>query len=367
MHQLFSKVFLSVPAVIFLVSPLFSSAASLYIDPPTNTLYRGDAVTLSVRLDTDESVGECVNAVDAVIKYSENIEPVDISTGNSIFNIWVETPTINRQERIITFAGGIPNGYCGRVEGDPRLTNILTQIIFRSPSFSVSGSNDTDASVYFSDESTAYLNDGLGTRVSLNTYPAKIILNKTASTTFTNPWQAEIDADKTPPNEFSIDLQRDDNAFYKKYYIVFNTTDKETGIDHYEIMEEPLNQIGDFQWGRVDAPWVIARSPYVLEDQTLNSIIRVKAVDKAGNQYISNLIPDESMRTMSVSQVAFSVTFLVIFGAFAFMLISLAFLILKKRKINIFKKAEGATEESDFGLQVGEEESLTNENTHENK
>ena len=33
---------------------------------------------------------------------------------------------INKENRTVTFAGGIPNGYCGRVNGDPKLTNIIT-------------------------------------------------------------------------------------------------------------------------------------------------------------------------------------------------------------------------------------------------
>lgn len=280
-----------------------AQAASLYIDPGVSTLNRGDSITMAVRLDTDEAAGECVNAVDGVITYSSNIEPVDISIGDSIFNIWVEQPKINRDSRTITFAGGIPNGYCGRVIGDPRLTNVLAEIVFRSPGFTIGGSDETQATVAFSDESTAYLNDGRGTKAPLTTYGASIELSPSAGPTQQNAWKDEVSADNIPPEEFSISLQKDERAFSQKYYIVFNTTDKQTGIDQYQVMEEPLTQFGSFQWGGADAPWEEARSPYVLKDQSLNSIIRVKAIDKAGNEYISNLIPDESMRTVSRTQV----------------------------------------------------------------
>jgi len=282
------------------IYPSFVSAASLYIDSSTNVLNRGDAVTMSVRLDTDEEAGECVNAVDAVIKYSENIEPVDVTVGDSIFTIWVEKPTINREAHTITFAGGVPNGYCGRVAGDPRLTNVLAKLIFRSPGFAIGGtSNDPVAKVEFAEESTVYLNDGFGTPVKPALYGAKIELATSAGQSLQNPWKDEVSADKIKPEEFSISLQKDDKAFSQKYYIVFNTTDKQTGIDHYEVMEEPLTQFGSFQWGRADAPWIETRSPYVLKDQSLNSIIRVRAIDKAGNEYIANLIPEESSRTIS--------------------------------------------------------------------
>lgn len=283
-------------ALFFIVSTEKVQAASLYLDPPTSSLFRGDSVTMSIRLDTDEAAEECVNAVDAVLTYTENIEPVDVSIGDSIFNIWVEQPTINRADRTVTFAGGIPNGYCGRVIGDPRLTNVLAKIVFRSPGFTIGGLDAGNlAKVTFVDTSTAYLNDGRGTKAQLKTYPAEIQLHDKAGNTISNAWQDQIEADVFPPEKFSITLEKDNRAFSQKYYIVFNTSDKQTGIDHYEVIEEPISEMGAFNWGRVDAPWIVTRSPYVLKDQTLNSIIRVKAVDKAGNEYIATYVPDGSL------------------------------------------------------------------------
>lgn len=294
----------------FLVAAVFfvtdtASAASLYIDPPFSQLNRGDTVSLAVRLDVDEAVNECVNAVDAVIHYSDNVLPIDISIGESIFNVWVETPTIDTTNKTITFAGGIPNGYCGRVAGDPRLTNVLTEIVFQSPGFTIGGSSNPEAQISFDEVTTAYLNDGRGTKAPLTTYPASITLHDRPGSNLSNPWQSEVEADRTPPEEFSITLEKGDGEYSNRYYIVFQTTDKQTGVDHYEVMEEPLTQFGSFQWGRADAPWVRVPHPpvYVLDDQSLNSIIRVKAIDKAGNEYVATLVPDESVRTLSGSQV----------------------------------------------------------------
>ncbi|MCA9359796.1 hypothetical protein KC850_02030 [Candidatus Kaiserbacteria bacterium] len=323
MKQMFVRVFYLATVALLFIVPSSVQAASLYIDPPFSTLFSGDSVTLAVRLDTDEAAGECINAVDAKITYPANVEPVDISIGKSIFNIWVEQPKINKQERTITFAGGIPNGYCGRVSGDPRLTNTLVEVVFRSPGFTIGGgsSDSSEAVVTLSDESTAYLNDGRGTKVSLALYPAKISLEKGAGSALVNQWQEEVDADVVPPEDFSILLQKGEGNFSNKYYIIFNTTDKQTGVDQYQVMEEPLTQFGTFQWGRADAPWVEARSPYVLKDQSLNSIVRVKAIDKAGNEYVATLIPDGSMRTLSSSQiltVALTVVSLVVLLAVGF-------------------------------------------------
>jgi len=282
----------------FTATPV-ANAASLYIDPAMSSMARGDSVTLSVRLDTNEAEQECVNAVDAVIRYTDNITPIDVTMADSIFSMWVEPPKIDKENHLITFAGGIPNGYCGRIQGDPRLTNTIAKLIFRLPGFSVGNGGITASStgnVEFAQETTAYLNDGLGTKADLSTYGATIALSDKPGTELKDDWQKEIQADNIPPEQFSIDLTVIDG----KRSIVFNTTDKQTGIDEYQVMEEPISSLFDFRWGRADAPWVTSRSPHRLDDQSLNSIIRVKAIDKAGNEYTATLIPDESMRGVSV-------------------------------------------------------------------
>ncbi|NCN11821.1 hypothetical protein GW937_00690 [Candidatus Kaiserbacteria bacterium] len=330
--------------------PALAEATSLYLDPPTSKLYRGDSMSLAVRLDTVEAEGECVNAVDAVITYAEGIEPVDTSIGDSILRIWVEEPTIDREARTITFAGGIPNGYCGRIQGDPRLTNVLAKIIFQSPGFSVGAGNTGQALVSFTKDTTAYLNDGQGTKATLTTFPATIVLDTQAGQTIANPWQAEVTADRVPPEDFSISLQRDEKAFSQKYYIVFSTTDKQTGVDHYQVMEEPSSRLGLFEWGRADAPWIETRSPYVLKDQSLHSVIRVKAIDKAGNEYIATLVPDESLKTVTTGTIILVVGVLFILTLLGMVLFVLLRSLHKRRSASAVAVAENDTENSGDNL-----------------
>jgi hypothetical protein len=298
------KGFALLVSLFFLGGVLDAHAASLYIDPAFSSLSRGDSITMAVRLDTDEATEECINAVDGVITYSENITPVDVSMGDSIFSIWVEEPVINKENRTITFAGGIPNGYCGRIPGDPRLTNTLVKLIFRSPGFSIGGTaGSSTATVAFAPETTAYMNDGFGTKAELAMYGSSIDLSDTAGATLEDSWRDAVVTDTIAPEQFSIALEKGETAFQGKYYIVFNTSDKQTGIDQYQVIEEPLTSKWSFDWGRADAPWVTARSPYILDDQSLNSVIRVKAIDKAGNEYIATLVPEESMRSISTQNI----------------------------------------------------------------
>lgn len=297
---------------VFLLGILFSFwtnttyAALLYIDPAEDAVYRGDSITLQVRLDTD--IDECINTVDAVIEYDSSIRAIDVSRGDSILSIWVEDPKINAEERTITFAGGIPGGYCGRIPGDPRLTNVIAELVFRLPGFNVGGGNSNEAQVVFGEETQILLHDGLGTKATTRTRGATLSLLGSPGSQSEDEWSDRVADDNLPPSDFLITLYQDDSAFGGDYFIAFNTQDKQSGIDHYEVMEEPFDDFFLFNWGRADAPWVRTVSPYVLSDQTLNSTIRVKAIDKAGNETIALLIPDRALRSFSMQRVFTQVT-----------------------------------------------------------
>ncbi len=278
-----------------------AEAAALYFDPVGAEILRGDTKTIAVRVDTDE--GECINVISAEISYDARLQAIATSRGDSILSLWVEEPTVDEENDIIRFSGGIPGGYCGRIAGDPKLTNVVAEIVFQSPGFTVSKNANSDsatATIAFTDATKVLLHDNFGTPAALNAFDGSLILSKKLGGGINNEWQRRIEADDLPPEEFSITLNQDPVTFSGDYYISFNTTDKQTGIDHYEIIEEPIERFDLFEWGGTDVPWITARSPYVLKDQTLNSTIRVRAIDQAGNEYLATLIPEDSQRSTSI-------------------------------------------------------------------
>lgn len=300
---MFTKLCAIFLGITILFSWSVAEAATLYLDPSQDELYIGDTLMVAVRVDVDAE--ECINVVDATISYPEGLELVDTSIGSSILRFWPEEPSNNPTTQEVSFVGGIPNGYCGRIKEDPFYTNTLVELVFQLPGTRIGvASSSQRATLAFADSSTVYLNDGRGTAVVPDTLPTAITLHNTQGEVVQDLWNQIVNADVDPPEDFSITLTRDeDNKIQNgRYYIVFNTTDKQSGLDHYEVIEEPFDQLDLFSWGRVDAPWITTRSPYVLKDQTLNSIIRVKAVDKAGNEYVATYIPDESLRSLSEQQ-----------------------------------------------------------------
>jgi hypothetical protein len=301
---------------VFFVGAQSTEAALLYFAPDVAEVHRGDTITLALRLDTDEE--ECINTVDATISYDSNIRAVDVSRGNSILSIWVEDPLINETEHTVSFAGGIPGGYCGRVQGDPRLSNIIAEIVFRVPGLTIGAGNNPEATITLQDTTQVLLHDGLGTQAPLSFQNAKITLLDKPGQTVDDDWNTRVSDDDIPPADFTITLARDLLTFNGKHYIVFNSIDKQSGIDHYEVLEESFDTFELFSWGAATAPWREATSPYVLKDQSLNSTIYVRVIDKAGNETVSKLVPDVALRSMSKQRqlviLAVAVTGIVVFG-----------------------------------------------------
>lgn len=339
----------------FFVLATQAQAATLYMDPNTAQIERGDTIKVSVRLDAGQE--ECVNVVDGVITYSDQLKLVDVSRGQSIFSMWVEEPKIDDANKTVRFAGGIPNGYCGRIAGDPRLTNVVVDLIFQSPGFVIGASDSATATITFAKETQVLLNDGFGTPADAQFFGAQIELLKNKGNAVKDEWQQVIENDFIPPEEFSISLERTENAFNNRYFITFNTTDKQSGIDHYEVIEESVMESKLFNWGREDAPWLTTVSPYKLKDQTLNSVVRVRAIDKAGNEYVATLIPEESKRTMGTEVKILIAMIVTVLFAFLFSGAVYAFLRYRKKKVVKDSDKQDYEEEVEEELEVSDDES----------
>ncbi len=261
----------------FILFPTFAFGAVLYLEPASGEYQPGDTFVVNVRIDTE---GECINAVEADLSFSQDIfKAVDFSRGQSIITLWTKTPEIKQELGQISFSGGVPGGYCGRIPGDPETSNLLGKIIFEIPGMMVGGPREGPAEIRFLETSQVLLNDGLGTLARLSTKGTDFKIVPQRTEPIEESWQEEIKNDTFPPEPFEIVVHKDRAIFEGKYFITFLTSDKQTGLDYYEIQEG----IGN---------WKKAESPYLLEDQTLGSIIKVRATDKAGNERIAEYLPE---------------------------------------------------------------------------
>lgn len=246
---------------VFLFSPTVH-AATLYLDPQSGTYGQGDTFIVSVRVDTD---GECINATNVELSYpTDALRAVDFSRGGSILSLWVQEPTINTETGTVSFAGGIPGGYCGRIQGDPVISNVLGRVVF-----TVLKGEASEARVRVMPASALYLNDGLGTEATIAGQDALFALQETPALS-NNEWITQVKDDTIPPDSFDVIIESTKKVFGGRYFAVFSTVDKQSGLDHYEIFERGA-------WKRVE-------SPYQLRDQALKNPVEIKAIDKAGNE-----------------------------------------------------------------------------------
>ncbi len=234
--------------------PLTLHAATLYFEKPSGEYGIGDTLAVPLKLDTS---GVAVNAISAEIIFPEALVSVSrIQDANSPVTLWIDPPKISGSS--LSFAGIMPGGFTSVIEPETN-TNVPATILTVIITVEKAG----DGEINFS-ESNLYVNDGKGTRANLLAIPLLLHFNKEGS------GKAYVIRDNIPPEAFTPLVTNDPNLYDGKYVLIWNTTDKESGIAYYEVKEG-------------NGPWMRAQSPFVLADQTMKGSIKVKAVDQAGN------------------------------------------------------------------------------------
>lgn len=245
--------------------PINVMAAVLLLEAEQTEYQVGDIFMVDVVLD---SQGDYINAVEAKIKFNQEVlQAENFSQGNSVLTLIVEQPNISNKEGIISFSGGTPNGFEGK-------NGLLGRVVFKAKSAG-------RAKIEFLSSSRALLNDGMGNKADLKFSGLNFKINPFSDTEerqAIDDWQKFIEQDIASPESFKIYLNQDPDVYGGQYYIIFYATDKQTGVSYYEVKEG-------------DGDWQEAKSPYLLQDQTLSQKIYVKAADKAGNERIEIMPP----------------------------------------------------------------------------
>jgi len=278
------------------VIPTQAWAAHLYLDPPGGVHGHTDTFSVPVRIDPQ---GTCINAVSVRLAYDPAVlSVIDIGVGSSIIPLWTTRPTIERgpsgETGLVVLEGGIPGGYCGRVSGDLGAADTLAELVVTGASRLEGNTEAIRASIVVDPGTVVYRNDGTGAAADLTVLGVDLDFVATSSSP-ANTWLEAVKNDTIAPELFDVTLVRGPSVGSAKHYIVFSTTDKQSGIDHYEILETDPDRFGFLTWVPRESHWVRGESPYVLRDQELRSKILVKAVDKNGNERIVEYTPPLSL------------------------------------------------------------------------
>ena len=97
--------------------------------------------------------------------------------------------------------------------------------------------------------------------------------------------------DTQPPDAFQPIVSQSPDLFDGKLFLVFAAQDKQSGVLYYEVQEAKARTPFGRLFAAARGEWVRAESPYLLSDQKLESVISVKAVDRAGNTQVEILTP----------------------------------------------------------------------------
>jgi len=249
--------------IIFGVLPLSALASAVYFSSSAENIYKDDIFIIKTKISSLENF---INAAEGSILFDKNLlEIKEVSTGGSVFSLWPKGPVFSNDEGKISFVGGTPEGFRGE-EAE------FLKIIF-------SAKEEGEASLGFGDDFVLFLNDGKGTKIEPQLKSLALsILKRPPELAPKDIWQEFVKEDKIPPEAFEIDIGKDPAIFGNKYFISFFTTDEEAGIDYYEVKEG-------------EREFIRTKSPYLLKDQSLESLLKVKAVDRAGNERIEEFKP----------------------------------------------------------------------------
>lgn len=256
---------------IFSIQPIFG--AEFFFDSEVKSARPGTYFLVDLFLDAQN---QDINFVEGKIIIPAELELKEILDGDSIVALWVKKPSLENEK--VFFGGSIPGGFKGVL--DPfhkglRPGKILSLILKAKEDV-----KEGVLGIIKIEDQRVLLNDGLGTEIKSLVNPFKIIISQTA------PLVAGLlpIKDSTVPEFFEPLIAKDPNVFGGKWFLSFTAQDKESGIDHYEVLESKNRETKNKKWEK-------AESPYLLKDQKLRSYIFVKAIDKAGNERVVELQP----------------------------------------------------------------------------
>jgi hypothetical protein len=279
------QISLLLPTFLLLLTPAIVSAATISLQATPASPGVGDVVRVSIILDSAIPT----NAFSGTLSYTNNLEPIALSDGNSIINMWITHPVISTGAPI-TFAGITPGGFSGS-------GGTLFSVLFRAKAIGKANISLGDIEVL--------RNDGVGGRELVRSEQLVLSIGSKSSGGYTEP------IDRTPPESFTAYLGNDSQLFDGRNYLVFTTVDKSSGVDRYVVAE---SRLPSFLFSIFPLLWTTARvSPYVIVDQNLTSTLYVKAFDRSGNERLSVFPPQHLFTTYE------KMAFLVILIVFVFL------------------------------------------------
>jgi hypothetical protein len=210
---------------------------------------------IDVKIDTH---GTSINGIEGRVSFPENILSfVRAETGNSNVTLWVTSPTLSGNS--IDFSGVIPGGFDGLIDPfnpETKHPGEIMRLVFVGK---ISGN-----ALIKTEDVHVTANDGRGTLETISNIEKSVAVSDVVA-----PSVYTI-TDTISPT-LSAQVITDPNLFDGKFTLVFQSSDKQSGVGYVQVKESD------------DGEWTTVESPYMLHNQSKRGILSVRAYDVAGN------------------------------------------------------------------------------------
>ena len=233
------------------------NAASFSLIGDKDKVAVGESMQVDLFIDSENI---SINTIGGLIVFDPNLLQVEkILNGNSIITFWVESPKEDNINGTINFSGIIPGGI---VNQKGYVFSIL---------FSAKQTGQTPVTI---SSPVVLQNDGVGNSlpVSSKEFQLNISGDKDVSG---KDYKIK---DTISPEKFTITRTQDKALFDNKWFIVYSTQDKGSGISHYEVCESLFGKCKTIN------------SPYELKNQSNWYGVYVKTYDNNNNVRYAFLI-----------------------------------------------------------------------------
>ncbi|MEA3272148.1 MAG: hypothetical protein U9P90_00595 [Patescibacteria group bacterium] len=310
--------------------PIVSHAAGFYFIPEESNFFKNDTFIVELILDTEKNK---INMVHVLVDFStEDIQVLEFIKGGSEIDLWVKNPVVSNKNGTIEFIGGSSkgfisnNGLLGKLIIKPQKIGDIKLSYGEETIALISDGKGTPLEI-INFEGFYKIEEQLDlSRVYSRTHPLSNTWNPSVNLELA--WEIREDAlysyeitkdaqiipdekpeeivgniayyglddgiyyfrlrekvldkewgaastyrimiDSHPPKKFTPIISRQKDIFKDKFFLIFNTTDSESGIDYFSVCEG-------------EKPCVQAQSPYILSNQFLGKEIIVRAYDVMGH------------------------------------------------------------------------------------
>ena len=232
-----------------------ASASTVAVTSATTSVQVGEIFSITVTDDTEQ---QSINAVEAVVTWaSDQFEFVSADNSHSVLSLWIESPVV-RNKNEIHFSGIAPGGFTA---SDTPLITLLFKAVH------------TGQATFTLGQTKNLLNDGAGTEAIVKKRDLQVRVTDGQAVPVIPTKESEL------PEHFSPIFVTDSDLYDNADTLIFSTTDKGSGLDHFEIKEG------------LSGTYNRVTSPYQIRDKSRTQSVTIKAIDRAGNERIERFYP----------------------------------------------------------------------------